>query len=134
MNDPRGAIAVALGATAGATVRWAVVEAFPQPSGWPWAIFVVNVVGSLLLGVVLGATHHRTDEPTSDPIRLAVGTGFCGALTTFATFAVDVASFLRDGGVQLGFGYLVVSLALGLAAVAFGHVAAGRRGQVQRSS
>lgn len=114
-------MAVAAGATAGAGARWAVAEGFPEPDGWPWPVFVVNVVGSLVLGVVLARTRHRTDDATSDRLRLLIGTGFCGALTTFATFAVEVAEFLRDGRATLGLGYLAASVVVGLAAFVIGH-------------
>ncbi|BAN00994.1 CrcB protein homolog [Ilumatobacter coccineus YM16-304] len=120
-------MAVAAGATAGAGARWAVVEAVPEPDGWPWAVFVVNIVGSFVLGIVLAHTHHRTDDPTRDPLRLLIGTGFCGALTTFATFAVEVAVFLRDGRVAIGFGYLAVSIIVGIVAFLGGRRVGGAR-------
>lgn len=123
MIDGRGAAAVALGAATGAGARWCVVEVVPASDGWPWAIFVVNVVGSFLLGQVLAITHHRTDESTSDPIRLAIGTGFCGALTTFATFAVDVAELMRDGRAESGIGYLGASVGIGVVAFVAGRTA-----------
>lgn len=89
-------------------------------------MFVVNVVGSLLLGAVLAMTHHRTDDDTTNTLRLLVGTGFCGALTTFSTFAVDVAVFLRDQRAALATSYLVVSLAIGIVAFVVGRTAANR--------
>lgn len=119
-------MAVAGGAVVGAGVRWAVVEAFPPSTGWPWAIFVVNIVGSLLLGAVLVVTHVRTDENSTDGLRLAVGTGFCGALTTFSTFAVDIAAFVRNERAALATSYLVVSLAIGIGAFAVGRATARR--------
>lgn len=126
MTDARSTIAVAAGAVAGAGVRWVLVETFPESSGWPWAVFVVNVVGSLLLGAVLAMTHHRTDDDTTNTLRLLVGTGFCGALTTFSTFAVDVAVFLRDQRAALATSYLVVSLAIGIVAFVVGRTTAKR--------
>ena len=121
MIDRSSAIAVAGGAVAGGAVRWVVVETFPSADGgWPWAVFVVNVVGALLLGVVLTSTAHRTDDDTDDRVRLGAGTGFCGALTTFSTFAVDVAGFARAGDEALGAGYFVVSLSVGVAAFLVG--------------
>lgn len=119
-------LAVGVGAVAGAAVRWTMTEAFPDPDGWPWSILVVNVAGSLLLGVVLAATHRRTDDPSLDTVRLAVGTGFCGALTTFSTFAVDVAAFLRDGRSSLGLAYVLVSIVVGVAAFLVGRTMAIR--------
>ena len=123
----RSAAAVACGAVAGAAVRWAVAEAVPTDGGWPWAVLAVNVIGAFLLGLVLVATRHRTDDATNDPIRLALGTGFCGALTTFSTLAVDVASGLRGGETSRAVGVLVVSVVVGVAAFVAGRALAVRR-------
>ena len=125
------AAAVAGGAMAGAAVRWAVVEAFPVAAGgWPWAVVAVNVVGSFLLGLVLAVTRRgpepSADDPTRDRIRLALGTGFCGALTTFSTMAVDVAENLRDGEPGRAAGSLLVSLLVGVVAVVAGRLVAER--------
>jgi CrcB protein len=124
MTLVRSGAAVACGAAVGATVRWGVVEVVPETNNWPWAVFVVNVVGSLLLGAILAITHHRTDDVTNDPIRLAFGTGFCGALTTFSTFAVEIAALLREDRVMLGAGYLSASLAVGVTAFVAGRALA----------
>lgn len=107
-------------------MRWAIGEAFPTTTSWPWAIFVVNAVGSFLLAHVLVLTRHRTDDVTIDPVRLAVGTGFCGALTTFSTFAVDVAALGRDDEASTGAGFLVASLVVGVAAFVAGRQFARR--------
>ena len=134
MNRPLAALHVMLGAIVGAGLRWLVVEAFGTDEGWPWAILGVNLVGSFALGVVLGSTHLSTDQPVgdssgSDPLprsarlRLGVGTGFCGALTTFSTFAVDAAEMLRDGDTTSSIGYVGVSLSAGIAAFVLGRAA-----------
>lgn len=122
----RSVVAVGVGAAAGAGARWSLAEAFDDPTGWPWATFVVNVVGAFLLGIVLTVTHHRVDEVTHDPVRLALGTGFCGALTTFSTLAVEVAEFGRDDRVALAAGYLPASFATGIAAFGLGRALATR--------
>lgn len=71
------ALLVALGAVVGAPLRWAVGQRLPGPRG----TLVVNVVGSALLGACLGLDRSA---------YALVGTGFCGALTTFSAFAVEV--------------------------------------------
>ncbi len=68
---------VALGAAAGAPVRFLVGRLLPGPR----STLLVNVVGSALLGLLV--------HPSPSTYAL-VGTGFCGALTTFSTFAVEV--------------------------------------------
>lgn len=110
--DRRAALAIALGGVVGAAVRWLVVENVAEPTGWPWPIFVVNIAGSLLFGVL-----HGTDRPS--PVHhlwLGATTGFCGALTTFSTFAVEIAVFLRDDRFSLATSYLAVSFVVGVAA------------------
>ena len=109
--------AVFAGGMAGALARAGVAEAWPAHAGhWPWATFLVNVAGAALLGwVVAGRRFHRL-----------LGTGFCGALTTFSTFQIETFEFARDGRVGLAVGYPAASLAAGLLAVHLaGRVRAG---------
>lgn len=94
-------LAVALGGAAGSFVRWGVLELAtggPDPlpgtttPGVSLALLVINVLGSLLLGVLLAQQDLMRENQF-----LALGAGFTGGLTTFSTFAVDVAEML-DGG------------------------------------
>ena len=98
--------------------RAGLAEAFPTGSGWPWATFAVNIAGALILGWVVVARAHW---------RPLVGTGFCGALTTFSTFQVQIVVLGDDGHVPLAAAYLAVSVVVGLAAASLGHrLATGR--------
>lgn len=112
------AAAIALGGALGATARWALGEAVDPVAGWPWATFVANLVGCAVLGAVNGA------RPRTDRSRVAlqglVGVGFCGGLTTFSTFAVEVAELGRDDRLGLAAGYLLTSLVLGVLVAAVG--------------
>lgn len=98
---------VGAGGAAGAGVRWAVLELSGASGSFPWWTLAVNVLGCLLLGMLLGV---------SERVRLPAGVGFCGGLTTFSTFSVEVATMLDDGDVGLAAGYLGTSLALGVVA------------------
>jgi fluoride exporter len=108
--DRRELGAIFLGGALGALVRAGLTEALPDPGvGWPWATFVVNVVGAALLGfwfTVLPHTQYR---------RPLLTTGFCGALTTFSTVQVELLGMLEAGRVPLACAYLVTSIVAGLA-------------------
>jgi CrcB protein len=108
----RDAAAVIAGGAVGTLARAGVAEALPlHPGTWPWATFLVNIAGSLILGWVVIAKAHW---------RPFVGTGFCGALTTFSTFQVQLVELGDDGHVALAAAYLAVSVAVGLAAATAG--------------
>ena len=97
---------VAIGGTIGAGLRWAVLEATPE-SVFPWPVLVVNLVGCALLGALLGPGTPRST-------RLLVGTGLCGGLTTFSTFAVEVAQLFRANDPYIAVAYIMASVFGGL--------------------
>lgn len=82
------------------------------PGDWPWATMIVNVAGAFVLGWVARRL------PPSDHRRSFLGTGVCGALTTFSTMQVELLQMLDHARWGLALGYALVSLAAGLAAVA----------------
>jgi len=104
----RGLPLVAVGGAAGAVARWALLAA-ATPTQFPWPTLLVNLVGCGLLGILMG----RRTRPST---LLLVGTGLCGGLTTFSTFAVEVADLVRHDDGALGLAYLVASVVGGLAA------------------
>ena len=82
--------AIFAGGFLGAAARALTAEALPQdPSEWPWAIFAVNLAGAFVLGYV------ATRLPRSDYRRSFIGTGFCGALTTFSTMQIELLGDAR---------------------------------------
>lgn len=108
---------VVLGAAVGAPLRLLAIRlAGPSPERGTLA---VNVLGSGVLGVLLGLT----DVPGA--VVVLVGTGFCGALTTFSTFGADVVRLLDERALGRAVGYLLASLVLGLGAAAAGYALAG---------
>jgi CrcB protein len=112
MIDRRELGAIFLGGMVGALLRAGLGEALPDPGvGWPWATFIVNVVGAALLGywfTVLPHTQYR---------RPLLTTGFCGALTTFSTVQVELVEMIDAGRLPLACFYLGVSVAAGLVGV-----------------
>lgn len=84
---------------------------------FPWGIWVVNVGGSLALGILVGM--NRLTQLGEVPLIVA-GTGFCGAYTTFSTVAVHTVQLAEDGLMRHGLLNAVGSLVAGLAAAAAG--------------
>lgn len=122
MTDPVGFAWVCLGAAVGAPGRY-LVDRFVQArhdSVMPWGTLSVNVAGSLVLGVLagLGAGH---DVP--DAVRLALGTGFCGALTTYSTFSFETLRLFEDGARLFSVANVVLSLLAGVGAALAGYAA-----------
>ena len=94
-----------------------MVEALPAEGGWPWGVLAVNLAGCLLLGYVAAAAWSaRADLP----MRLGLGTGFCGSLTTFSALTVDVADMARNSNWGNAASYLAVSVAGGVALAVIG--------------
>ena len=83
--------------------------------GWPWVIFAVNISGSVALAYF--ATRLQERLPQSTYRRPLLGTGFCGAYTTFSTMQVEILTMLDHGRGGLALGYAAASLAAGYAAI-----------------
>ncbi len=83
----------------------------------PVGVLVANVVGSLALGVLVGA---RLDGDLSATALTVLGTGFCGALTTWSTFVVDASERLQAGDGRTAALVVALSLALGVGAAGVG--------------
>ena len=109
------------GGCAGALARAGLLELAPTHAGrWPWVTFGVNVAGSLLLGWI--ATHRSPASRT----RALIGTGFCGALTTFSTMQLELLEMLDADRVGVAVLYAGGSVVAGLVGVALGVRAAPR--------
>jgi fluoride exporter len=109
-------LAAALAGGLATVVRYLTVRAF-GPTRFPWAVLLVNVVGSAIGGVVLGLVQVGGLPPEWQLIVLG---GVAGGLTTFSTLAVDTVHLVRRG--RWGWALLNVlgSLTLGIAAVCAG--------------
>jgi CrcB protein len=115
-RDWRELAAILAGGFIGAIARAELVEALPSnPADWPWATFTANVVGAFLLG--WSATRLQERLPLSAYRRPLLGTGFCGALTTFSAMQLELLRMLDAGKVGLALGYSGASIVLGFAAV-----------------
>src|SRR6478735_1038782 len=113
------ALLVVLGGAAGAPARWWLDQVVPQrPDGVPWGTVIINVLGSFVLGVLLGATAGA--HLAVDPWVALVGTGFCGAFTTFSTFGFETVRLVEEGAHRQAALNVATSLAVGLGAAALG--------------
>lgn len=128
--DRRALAAIFVGGFAGAVARAELALALPAGDGqWPWATLLVNLLGALLLGWF--ATRLQERLPLSAYRRPLLGTGLCGALTTFSAMQLELLRMLDAGHAGLAAAYATVSVLLGFAAVA---VATGlaRRARLRR--
>ena len=116
-------VLVMLGAALGAPSRWLLDQAIQtrRESAFPLGTWVINVSGSLILGVILGATAFGPGSP--DLVAVA-GTGFCGGFTTYSTFGYETLRLTEDGSYLEAGLNVVSSLAFGLIAALVGWYAA----------
>ncbi|MFE6049770.1 fluoride efflux transporter CrcB [Kitasatospora sp. NPDC056446] len=107
---------VVVGAVVGAPLRYLTDRAVQSrhDSVFPWGTFTVNVVGCLILGTVTGAV---TAGAASSQVQLLLGTGLCGALTTYSTFSYETLRLAETGAGRYALANVAGSLAAGLAAV-----------------
>jgi CrcB protein len=84
---------------------------------FPWGILLINVTGSFLLGFLTGLGLHHGLGKTP---RLVLGTGFCGAFTTFSTFSYETVRLLEAGDLAEAWANVGLTLVLGAAAAAAG--------------
>lgn len=111
--------AIFAGGAVGSGIRTGLVELAPTHAGhWPWITFAVNVVGCLLLGYFVTRLQERL--PVTAYQRPLLGTGVCGALTTFSTFQVELLRMLDRGDVVLALVYAAGSVTAGFLGVALG--------------
>lgn len=109
-------LVIGLGGSVGSLARWGVGQALPvAPGTFPLGTFLINVIGSLALGVLM---VFVTDVWSSTRyVRPFLGVGVLGGFTTFSTYTLDVRSLLVARDVGLAGGYLFGTLVVGLLAV-----------------
>ncbi|MFB6774359.1 fluoride efflux transporter CrcB [Streptomyces sp. NPDC056337] len=110
---------VVVGGMVGAPLRYLTDRAVQSRHGadFPWGTFTVNVAGSLVLGLVTGATLAGA---VGSDLRLLLGTGLCGALTTYSTFSYETLRLTETGSRLPAAVNVLASVAAGLAAVSAG--------------
>jgi CrcB protein len=122
-------LAVFAGGCLGGWARYAITSTWlARPGRFPWSTFYVNVAGALILGLVVAVASTLSARF----VRPLLGTGFCGALTTFSAVVVTADQLFAHGHQGIAITYLAASALAGLVAAALGLIlgraaVAGRR-------
>ena len=111
---------VAVGSGLGGVIRYLVPCWIGAAKGFPWATLTVNVVGSLLIGLLSGLLA-RHGGSSVESIRAFAVVGFCGGFTTFSTFSNEMFRLFESGRYALLATYVAVSLLGGFLAVLTGY-------------
>lgn len=116
---------VMLGAAVGAPLRYLTDRAVQarHDSVFPWGTFVVNAAASLVLGALTGAV---LDGAASSRTSLLLGTGLCGALSTYSTFSYETLRLAERGWKFLAAANVAASVLVGLGGVTLGYQVAGQ--------
>lgn len=103
----------------GAPTRYLVDDFVKRrhPGAFPWGTLVINISGSLILGVVTGLALYHGLGPIP---KTAIGVGFCGAYTTFSTFSYETVRLVETGALGPALANALGSVIAGLAAAALG--------------
>ncbi|WP_163506050.1 fluoride efflux transporter CrcB [Fodinicola acaciae] len=111
---------VFLGAMIGAPLRYLTDRAVQtrHDTTFPWGTFTANVVGCLVLGALTGAGNA-----VPGPVLSLLGTGLCGALTTYSTFSYETVRLLEEKAYFYAFMNVAVSIVAGLGAALLGYTA-----------
>lgn len=128
---------VALGGSIGALSRYqlgrAITYVAGPASGFPWATMIINVFGSLGMGVLLGwLARSNQSAAGAETIRLLLGVGLLGGFTTFSAFSAEMVTLIQRGQLLQCFAYGSVSLLAGMTAFLIGLVV--MQGAVVQSS
>jgi CrcB protein len=109
-------LAVFAGGALGAVARAALVQsAAVAPHSWPWATFAANLLAALALGYFVTRLQERL--PPHTYMRSLLGTGLCGALSTFSTMMLELVRMIDVGAWSLLVSYTAASLVGGFAMV-----------------
>ena len=118
-------IGIGAAGAAGAVARY-VLDALISDRAtrsFPWGTFVINMTGSFLLGLLTGAALYHGFPATP---KIILGTGFCGAYTTFSTWTFESIRLVEEGSTAEAFLNAGLSLVIGLCAAGAGLALAAR--------
>ena len=117
--------AVSIGAAVGALIRWQLgVRLNHLLPAWPPGTLLANVLGGFIVGLAIAFFLKNPELPPE--WRLLMVSGFCGGLTTFSTFSVEVVTLMQAGRLGTAFGLMGLHLAGSLLATWVGMMVVGR--------
>ena len=108
----RNILLVALGGAVGSVCRYLLSGM--NVASRPWGTFAVNIIGSLIIGLLVGLVSKGVVSPE---MKLLLVTGFCGGFTTFSTFANESFGMMKAGDVLMTAIYIGASIVVGILAV-----------------
>lgn len=122
-------LTVAIGGGVGAALRYHTGNVVARMVGphetFPWGTLVINIAGSLAMGVLLGwLARSALAAQTNETFRLALGVGLLGGFTTFSAFSAEMITLVHRGLLLQAFGYGSASVIAGMAAFLIGLVGA----------
>ena len=118
---------LAIGAIAGTIARYRlglwITGLQSGVAGFPWGTLVINISGSLLLGVLM--RYFVSAPDAGRELRLMLTVGFCGAYTTFSTFSYETFALLAEGETMLALGYVAASVVCWILFCGLGYMLGG---------
>jgi CrcB protein len=114
---------VGIGGALGAMARFGMQNLVgPTPNGFPVATLLINIAGSVAMGVLVGVLSKTTPHYANE-IRLFVAVGIFGGFTTFSSFSLDAITLIERGEIGLATAYIVGSVVLSIAGLWMGLLA-----------
>ncbi len=117
--DLKHFLLAAVGGAIGSALRYSVgvvMLRLAGPGGWPWGTYTVNLVGSLLMGLIIGWFAHRAGQHTAGT-QIFLATGILGGFTTFSAFSLETARMVETRAYTHALLYAGSSVILGIAMV-----------------
>ncbi|HZH88825.1 MAG TPA: fluoride efflux transporter CrcB [Chitinophagaceae bacterium] len=112
---------VALGGALGSVFRFGISGFLKPENSWPWPTFVVNILGSVLIGLLVAYLQVSPKSVWRNELLYLGVVGFCGGFTTFSAFSKELFYLLENQSVVLFLLYSIGSLALGVIAFALAY-------------